>query len=218
MAIRKVIFNVSASGVTPAGYQWGGVQNEDNATEINFIIDEEYLSLINEGGGQIRFRIDFASALAGYQPSENLLLSENSVKRSIPKAITQYGGEISSNLVITRFFDNGDSEEILTVPATLFFTASSRQDERVNGNLSAFEENILKKAEEAKNSALSANAALDTIEQKLASGEFKGEKGEKGEKGDKGDKGDTYTLTEEDKTRIANLVLENFVDVSEVGQ
>ena len=40
----------------------------------------------------------------------------------------------------------------------------------------------------------------------------------KGSKGDKGDKGDAYTLTEADKTEIAGLVLENFTNVSEVGQ
>lgn len=50
------------------------------------------------------------------------------------------------------------------------------------------------------------NAAL--IEAK-ESGDFKGEKG---------DKGDPYTLTEADKTEITNKVLENFVDVSEVGR
>lgn len=76
----------------------------------------------------------------------------------------------------------------------------------------------------------------------------KGDKGEKGDKGDKGDtgatgaqgpqgiqgvqgpKGDTgatgatgpagkdYILTNDDKEEIANIVLSNFIDVSEVGQ
>lgn len=52
----------------------------------------------------------------------------------------------------------------------------------------------------------------------------KGDKGEQGERGlqgkqgEKGDKGDDYVLTETDKSDIANLVLANFVDVSEVGQ
>lgn len=45
-----------------------------------------------------------------------------------------------------------------------------------------------------------------------------GEKGEKGDKGEKGEKGDTYTLTDSDKTDIADLVLTHFTDVSEVGQ
>ena len=61
-----------------------------------------------------------------------------------------------------------------------------------------------------------------TLEELIAM--FKGDKGdtgaqgEKGEKGDKGDKGDDYVITETDKNDIANLVLANFVDVSEVGQ
>lgn len=46
----------------------------------------------------------------------------------------------------------------------------------------------------------------------------KGERGVQGEQGEKGEKGDDYVLTETDKTDIANLVLANFVDVSEVGQ
>lgn len=36
-------------------------------------------------------------------------------------------------------------------------------------------------------------------------------------KGGKGDKGDSYILTEADKQEIADAVLANFVDVSEVG-
>lgn len=55
----------------------------------------------------------------------------------------------------------------------------------------------------------------------------KGEKGDQGEqgiqgiqgeKGDKGEKGDSYILTEADKNDIADIVLSNFTDVSEVGQ
>lgn len=55
----------------------------------------------------------------------------------------------------------------------------------------------------------------------------KGNKGDKGEqgiqgiqglKGDKGEPGAEYILTDTDKTEIAELVLANFIDVSEVGQ
>ena len=55
----------------------------------------------------------------------------------------------------------------------------------------------------------------------------KGEKGDQGEqgiqgiqgeKGEKGEKGDSYILTEADKTDIADIVLSNFTDVSEVGR
>ena len=43
-------------------------------------------------------------------------------------------------------------------------------------------------------------------------------KGAKGDKGDPGDPGDDYTLTEADKTDIANIVLSNFVDVAVTGR
>lgn len=45
----------------------------------------------------------------------------------------------------------------------------------------------------------------------------KGDRGEKGPAGPQGEKGETYVLTDEDKSEIANLVLESFTDVSEVG-
>ena len=45
-----------------------------------------------------------------------------------------------------------------------------------------------------------------------------GPQGIQGIQGEKGDKGDAYVITEADKTEIANIVLANFTDVSEVGQ
>lgn len=47
---------------------------------------------------------------------------------------------------------------------------------------------------------------------------IQGPKGSKGEKGDKGEAGSDYILTEADKSQIADIVLDNFTDVSEVGQ
>ena len=52
-------------------------------------------------------------------------------------------------------------------------------------------------------------AVENALEEAKNSGEFKGEKGEKG---------DDYTLTSADKTEIADIVLQYFVDVSEAGQ
>lgn len=46
----------------------------------------------------------------------------------------------------------------------------------------------------------------------------KGNKGDKGDKGDRGESGDDYILTEADKSEIANIVLANFINVSEVGR
>ena len=61
-------------------------------------------------------------------------------------------------------------------------------------------------------------AVEKALEEAKESGDFKGDKGDKGDRGDKGEQGDAYTLTNADKTDIANIVLANFTDVSEVGQ
>ena len=143
MAIRKVIFNVTKNGVTPLDYAWGGIQNEDNATEINFVIDNDYLLQLNENCEELFFRIDFESGYAGYHPSENLQISENILKRSIPKKITCYGGEITCTLTVTRLVNENESEQILTVPVTLFFTLNNVKDKELINNLSAYEEHIL---------------------------------------------------------------------------
>ena len=192
MAIRNVIFNVSQNGVTPTNYQWGGIQYEDNATEVCFTLEDQYLDLLNEGSGKIYYRIDFNSAFAGYHPSENLLLDEFTVKRQIPKSITSYGGECTSTLNIYRVLEDKSEEVILTMPVTLFFTGVPKQDQRVIDNLSAFEENILKKTSEAKDYADKAKESLNELEEKIANGEFNEGK---------------YVLTEEDKAEITNDVL-----------
>ncbi len=237
MSIREIKYNVTSLGVTPASHQWGGVQHEDNATTVSYFIGAEYLAELGDVEN-LRFRIDFNSPSAGYDPSFNLELNNSVLSRDIPQKMTKYGGNMQSTLVISRI--NTDNlpetlEEILQIPSTVFFTSATRQDERFNRNLSAYEEYVAKKAtevgisasladvsaDEAKEAAsqaeefagfaqsqsvyaansekiaaeFSAQAvqAADTaqvqvklIEEKLASGEFKGERGEKGEKGDAG--------------------------------
>ena len=148
MALRKVIFNVSKNGVEPLDYAWGGIQNEDNATEVNFVLDNEYFLTLNEDCETLFFRIDFESGFAGYHPSENLEVVDKTVKREIPKAITQFGGDITSTLVVTRLLNNGEYQQILTVPVTLFFTKNNVKDNLLLNNLSAYEEHILNKVKE----------------------------------------------------------------------
>lgn len=143
MALRKVIFNVSKNGVEPLNYAWGGIQNEDNATEINFVLDSEYLSELKDTCQKLFFRIDFESGFAGYNPSENLEMVDYTVKRNIPQTITCYGGEFASTLVVSRLMDDGTYQQILTVPVTLFLTQNNVKDKHLINNLSAFEEHVL---------------------------------------------------------------------------
>ncbi len=183
MALRKVIFNVSKNGVEPLDYAWGGIQNEDNATEVNFVLDNEYFLTLNEDCETLFFRIDFESGFAGYNPSENLEMVDNAIKREIPKAITRFGGEFTSTLVVTRLLNNGEYQQILTVPVTLFLTQNNVKDKPLISNLSAFEEHILKNVKEC-------SSIKQQMENKLNS----------------------------DINEIAELVKQEFIDVSEVAK
>lgn len=150
MAIRKIEYSVSSMGVSPSTHQWGGVQYEDNATEVVYEFEPEYLEKLGELENYL-FRIDFNSASAGYEPSKNLTITDGKISRTIPKKLTQYGGQITSTLVISEKSRLGlyeITEEIITIPSTIFFTASARQDARFTQNLSAYEEYISELATE----------------------------------------------------------------------
>lgn len=64
--------------------------------------------------------------------------------------------------------------------------------------------------------ANNATSIANTVQQKLDSGEFKGDTGPQGTAGYTPVKGTDY-FTEADKTELVNLVLANFTDVSEVA-
>jgi hypothetical protein len=93
----------------------------------------------------LRFRIDFNSASAGYEPSENLTLNNSRIERAIPQRMTQYGGQMECTLVISRIIPENlpeVSEVILQIPSIVFFTASGKQSARFDKNLSAYEEYV----------------------------------------------------------------------------
>ena len=244
MAIRKIEYSVSLMGVSPSTHQWGGVQYEDNATEVVYEFEPEYLEKLGELENYL-FRIDFNSASAGYEPSENLTITDGKISRTIPKKLTQYGGQITSTLVISEKSRLGlyeITEEIITIPSTIFFTASARQDARFTQNISAYEEYISElvtevaenventransetaktEAENASTSAIYAQSA-ETNTIKKASEAEQSAKDAKAQvdyiKKQIASGAFKYNLTEEDKAEIADIVkTEMFIDVSEVG-
>ncbi len=90
--IREIRYKISedTKSIEPKTRQWAGMQYEDNATEVVF--DISALGITNA-----LCRIDFNSVTAGYFPSENLTPdSMPSVRRGIPKYLTQYGGELEA--------------------------------------------------------------------------------------------------------------------------
>lgn len=122
----------------------------------------------------------------------------------------------------------GNSEQLTSPRFNLVIDSTVYNGEEI---ASSPEADVLKELiKEADDAVDNVNNIVADIEQKLANGEFVGAKGEKGDtgatgaqgqqgiQGEKGEKGDTYNLTEADKTEIADIVLSNFTNVSEVGQ
>ncbi len=203
--IREIRYKISADtkSIEPKTRQWAGMQYEDNATEVVF-------DLSAVGTEKALYRIDFNSVTAGYFPGENLTPdSMPSIRRGIPKYLTQYGGELEAVAVITPLTDGDEpTGEVLSYPVTLYFTGVSRSGEgeaEFIPSLSAMEESVRKIQEAASEDAaiaerarleienagvsaesllkakLEAEALISTVEQRLENGEFQGEKGEAGE-------------------------------------
>ncbi len=177
---RKILVKIGGEGQTPSPSErlWAGMQYEDNATEVVF-------DLSAVGTEKALYRIDFNSVTAGYFPSENLTPdSMPSIRRSIPKYLTQYGGELEAVAVITPLTDGDEpTGEVLSYPVTLYFTEVSRNGEgeaEFIPSLSAMEEAVRRAVRETED-------LISSVEQRIESGEFVGEKGDRGEKGEAGE-------------------------------
>jgi hypothetical protein len=136
--IRKITYLVTkdTKGITPNTIQWAGMQYEDCATEVIFD-----LSALDRTLG-CNYRIDFNSDGAGYHPSKNLTLKNGKISRTIPKFITQYGGELQITAVVTSI---ETTEVVYSYPVKVRLTPvdkSQHGNETVEGNLSEMEESV----------------------------------------------------------------------------
>ena len=144
---RKIEYKVSDGGrVSPSTRQWGGMQYEDNATELVFDISDTDVK--KEG---ILWRIDFNSSAAGYNPSETLTVEGGKVSRLLPYDMTRCGGEIQVTLIGTEV--DGEDKELsiaYSVPVMVYLT-DVEQDEDSEGKiaerLSAIESSVKKMTE-----------------------------------------------------------------------
>lgn len=152
---RYVNYTVSADGISPDTLMWGGVQHENNGVKVRYQIEEEYLKTLKDA----KFRIDFSSVAAGYDPSEFLYPDEdNCISRAIGEKFTRFGGKMQSTLVIVK-----DDAEVKKIPAELFFTSSLKEEEPMIDNLSAYEKHMLSLVQEANEYVFIAQGLLDEV-------------------------------------------------------
>lgn len=163
--MKREIFLKATAEKKQLPKQWGGMQYEDNATEIVFDITD----IAKEN---ILWRIDFDSATAGYDPSETLIAEgrngELCVARFIPYTMTRHGGEIQVTLVGTEIDEQGEAVAIAyTVPFFAFFTDVEQHEESEDKaaiNISAAEKSALDSAQRAEDSAEEAQQSAEAAE------------------------------------------------------
>ncbi len=124
MSIRTITWAVAADGAAliPAVPQWGGVQGDDNAAEVRFVIPAEcplkgmslYLETVDSTGAEDR--------------TDVLFLHEDGVSHPVPLAWTQNGGTTTIRLV-------AENEGVVayTLEAQIYFDNRQTGPERAAG-------------------------------------------------------------------------------------
>ena len=127
MTQREITFICTDSDISPRTLQYGGLQGEDNATELKFDVSD--LDLTVESGHSVAYRMDCTDGTGGFY-SENLTLQTGSSNKkyvlfSIPYIVTRPGGVAKLHLVISDLdSDNVEAAILYSKTAKLYFDAT----------------------------------------------------------------------------------------------
>ena len=178
MSVRKINYTVNENTVSPETSQWGGIQYENNATSVSYVLEpvlKEKLKTNYKLAQKSVYRIDFDSPVAGYQPSENIEPINEVITRDIPLMITMSGEPFQSTLVIT-LLDSEDNEvgTFYSKPARIYFDSVTREqysEQDIAENLSAMEQSVSQMHSEVLESASlaesNAKVASDAMQKTL---------------------------------------------------
>ena len=169
MTQREITFICTDSDISPRTLQYGGMQGEDNATELKFDISD--LDLTVESGHSVAYRMDCTDGTGGFY-SENLTLQTGSSNKkyvlfSVPYIVTRPGGVAKLHLVISDLdSDNVEAAILYSKTAKLYFdatgegsTARNQYKRELSGLM---EEAATSAAESAASAAESAASAAES--------------------------------------------------------
>lgn len=154
MSVRKIEFLVSADSVAPETVVCGGRQYEHNATQIDFVIDDDLYELLSkhQESGNLVFRIDALNGEGGYIPlgSVEPINFDGKIVLSykIGYEITSVGGRCKFTIVASCIDEQSNREEMIfcSADAIVEFDAVSRND----GEHKEFEKGLSSILSEAK--------------------------------------------------------------------
>lgn len=137
MSVRKIEFLVSADSVAPETVVCGGRQYEHNATQIDFVIDDDLYELLSkhQESGNLVFRIDALNGEGGYIPLGSIepinIDGKIVLSYKIGYEITSVGGRCKFTIVASCIDEQSNREKMIfcSADAIVEFDAVCRNDE-----------------------------------------------------------------------------------------
>ena len=194
--MRKLEFTVGIDSISPDTAQFGGIQGEHNATEIEITLTDELVLALKGALNLVYYRIDLVDGAGTHYIGEpKVFTGENSLIYKIPQAATAQGGNGEVRLVFSEMVDSETVKLVYTFGMRLYFEPSFHGDEaeiKAVEDLSGLVEKASDCAERAERSAVLAQNAsylagqsveeineiiFDTLDNLKESGEFDGKDG-----------------------------------------
>ena len=131
MAIRKIIYTVGSDGISPKTAQNAGVQGEQNATQITFVLNDSLISELKyqkeKSGGRLLYRFDTVDAGGFTDRTDYAELTDgvSEVSYSIGTDLSMFGGNSKVYLSITLEKEDSTLTELFSLPAILYFSPRS---------------------------------------------------------------------------------------------
>ena len=200
--MRKLNFTVGIDSISPDTVQFGGIQGEHNATEIEITLTDELVSALKSLAGEVCYRIDLVDGAGAHYLGEPMTyINESSIIYELPQAATAQGGNAEVRLVFTEYAENETKKLLYTFGMRLYFEPSFHGDEaevKAVADLSGLvlkasdcAERAERSAVLAKNASYLAGQSLEEIDEIIfntltelkESGQFDGADGKDGKDG-----------------------------------
>ena len=171
MSLKTVVFTVGTDGVlSPSTVQSAGVQGDHRVTELKFEFSDELHTWLQEKGGEgkLVYRFDGYDGHGSVHHSDTAILCERSVTYPLEYSLTQYGGLIKVELIITLVSDDTSAEVLHTCAAPLklvFSPYSTGDNKQTYADLSTLAEVAKENAEKAIQASQEAIAAQKGTEE-----------------------------------------------------
>lgn len=128
MAIRRIIYTVDSGGITPVTAQNAGVQGEQNATQVSFVLKDSLVSELKyqkeKSGGRLLYRFDTVDAGGFTDRTDYAELTDGvgEVSYSIGTDLSMFGGNAKVYLSVTLEKEDSTLTELFSLPAILYFS------------------------------------------------------------------------------------------------